>query len=50
MIAGYLGEGGELPEALSSFAVRYADQAPRDWEILKTAIPGGRLDSWGPGR
>ena len=50
MITGYLGEGGELPEALSSFAVRYADQATRDWEILKTAIAGGRLNSWRPGR
>ena len=39
-IAGYLGQGDELPEALSSFALNYADQTTQDWESLKSSIWG----------
>lgn len=35
VIAGYLGSGGSFAEALSKFAVRYADQTEKDWEELK---------------
>jgi hypothetical protein len=48
LMAGYLGQGGELPEALSTFAVLYADQATEDWEILKKALAAGQLESWEP--
>ena len=42
--------GGELPEALSSFALRYADQATKDWRGLKEAIARGHLESWNSGK
>ncbi len=45
-IAGYLGQGDELPEALSSFALRYGNQVTEDWVRLKEAIAQGRLESW----
>ncbi len=45
-IAGYLGQSGELAEALSAFALNYADQATKDWAKLKEAIALGRLESW----
>ncbi len=44
-IAGYLGHGGELPEVLSDFALRYADQTTADWESLKAAVAGGKLEA-----
>ncbi len=48
-IAGYLGLGGGLPEALSSFALNYADQATEDWRRLKAAVAGGKLEAWSSG-
>ncbi len=48
-LAGYLGHGGELPEALPVFALRYADQATEDWHTLKKAISSGHLEAWEPG-
>lgn len=47
-IAGYLGQGGDLPEALASFAIRYADQTTRDWKTFKAAIAAGALEAWDP--
>ena len=35
MIAGYLGSGGGLAEALANFGCAYADQTEKDWEELK---------------
>ena len=49
LIAGYLGQSEELPEALSSFAVLYADQATEDWRRLKEAVARGKLEAWDPG-
>ncbi len=48
-IAGYLGQGGELPEVLSGFARLYADQTTADWEILKASIAQGKLVAMNPG-
>ncbi len=49
-LAGYLGQSGELPDALSTFAIAYADQATEDWEAFKKAVAQGQLASWGPGK
>jgi uncharacterized protein (DUF2252 family) len=35
MIAGYIGNGAILAEALVNFAVAYADQTEADWELLR---------------
>lgn len=48
-IAGYLGQSDELPEALSSFAMRYANQATEDWRRLKEAVAEGKLEAWKSG-
>lgn len=45
-LAGYMGQSGELAEALASFALNYADQATKDWMKLKEAISLGRVESW----
>lgn len=48
-VAGYSGKSDELPEALSAFALLYADQATEDWEALKRAVQSGELEPWDPG-
>jgi len=42
-IAGYLGKGEVFDEAISSFAVAYADQTERDYQALEQAVKSGRL-------
>ncbi len=42
-IAGYLGSGGAMDDAVGDFAVAYADQSTADWQALQTAIRDGRL-------
>lgn len=42
-IAGYLGEDREFVDALTEFAVRYADQNERDYEALLQAERDGRI-------
>jgi uncharacterized protein (DUF2252 family) len=37
VLAGYLGNGANFDEAISAFAVLYADQTEKDWEELKRA-------------
>jgi uncharacterized protein (DUF2252 family) len=37
MIAGYVGNGASLAEAMVNFAVAYADQTEADWESLRKA-------------
>jgi hypothetical protein len=43
MIAGYLGGSDAMSEAVSRYAVAYADQVERDYELFQGAIRSGRL-------
>lgn len=42
-IAGYLGKGDQFDEALSDFAVTYAEQNERDYHALLNAVRQGRI-------
>ena len=42
-ISGYLGTGEVFDEAISNFAVAYADQTERDYQALEQAVKSGRL-------
>ena len=43
LITGYIGKSAEFNEALSDFAVAYADQTERDHAALVQAISDGRV-------
>jgi uncharacterized protein (DUF2252 family) len=43
MITGYLGSSDKFDDALVTYAVSYADQVERDFEVFKKAISSGRL-------
>ncbi|MGW6455219.1 DUF2252 domain-containing protein [Streptomyces sp. NPDC055078] len=43
LLAGYCGKSEELDEAVSGFAVRYADRTEADHADLQTAIKSGRI-------
>ena len=43
LLAGYLGGGSRFDEALSHFAVAYADQNERDYEAFGRAVKSGRI-------
>ncbi len=43
LIAGYCGKGDVLDEAISAFAVSYADRTEADHEVLVTAVREGRV-------
>jgi uncharacterized protein (DUF2252 family) len=43
LISGYIGRGGALAEAISNFALAYADQTQRDHEALVAAVASGTL-------
>jgi uncharacterized protein (DUF2252 family) len=42
-IAGYLGSGTAFDDAVTDFAMAYADQTERDWHVFTDAIAAGRL-------
>lgn len=42
-IAGYLGKTDAFDKALSEFAVTYADQTKRDYQLLVEAMDSGRI-------
>jgi uncharacterized protein (DUF2252 family) len=44
-ISGYVGKGGQLADAIGSFAAAYAEQTERDHELLVTAIADGRVEA-----
>jgi uncharacterized protein (DUF2252 family) len=44
-ISTYIGEGDEFPDAIATFADRYADQNERDHADFLEAIHGGRLQA-----
>ena len=40
-IAGYLGKSAAFDEAIANYAVDYADQVERDYELFRTAARNG---------
>lgn len=44
-LSGYLGSGDAFEDALSEFAVHYADQSERDHSLLRKAIRAGRIEA-----
>jgi uncharacterized protein (DUF2252 family) len=44
-IAGYLGDGDAMVDAVTAFATRYADQVEQDHAAFVAAIQGGRLQA-----
>ncbi len=49
IISGYLGGSDQFDEAVSDFAVAYADQAERDHAALKAAVRKGRITAYQEG-
>ena len=48
LVAGYAGKGDALDEAISAFAVAYADQTEKDWKAFLAAIKAGRITAAEP--
>jgi uncharacterized protein (DUF2252 family) len=44
-IAGYMGAGDHLDQAVANFAVGYADQTERDHALLEAAVKSGRVEA-----
>lgn len=44
-ISGYIGKGDSFCEAVTDFAVAYADQTERDYQALKNAVKSGRIEA-----
>jgi uncharacterized protein (DUF2252 family) len=42
-ISGYIGKSERFDEAITDFAIAYADQSERDYEVLKKAVRKGKL-------
>lgn len=42
-ICGYLGTGTNFDEAITAYAVGYADQVEQDYELFRTAVRSGRF-------
>ena len=43
MISGYMGKSDVFDKAIADFAVAYADQNEKDFEVFKRAIKDGKL-------
>jgi hypothetical protein len=43
-ISGYLGNSGRFDDAVSNFAMAYADQNERDYQALLEAIRAGKIE------
>ena len=43
-IAGYLGKSDTFDKAIADFAVAYADQTERDYDVLVKAARAGRIE------
>jgi uncharacterized protein (DUF2252 family) len=41
-LAGYLGTNAKFDSAMASFAITYADQAEKDWQVFKRAISSNK--------
>ena len=48
-LAGYLGDGMTISEAMARFAKAYADQVMRDFELFRAGENSGRLPMPAPG-
>jgi uncharacterized protein (DUF2252 family) len=48
LVSGYAGTGSAFEEAVSAFAVAYADQTEKDWNGFLAAIKAGRIDAAAP--
>ena len=48
LVSGYAGTGDAFEEAISAFAVAYADQTEKDWNGFLAAIKAGRIDAAAP--
>ena len=44
-IAGYMGSGGTFDAAIADFAIAYAGQVERDWQVFVEAIKSGTIDA-----
>ena len=44
MISGYLGNSSRFDDAVSNFAMAYADQNERDYQALLEAIRAGKIE------
>lgn len=42
-IAGYLGKGNQIDKAVANFAMTYADQTERDYQLLVEAVDSGQV-------
>jgi uncharacterized protein (DUF2252 family) len=45
-ISGYIGTSEEFDEAITKFALAYADQTERDYAALKTAVKNGKIQAY----
>jgi uncharacterized protein (DUF2252 family) len=45
LISGYVGSGTVFADAMTEFALAYADQAQRDYEAFTAAIASGRIEA-----
>jgi len=45
VIAGYIGKGNVLADAIAEFALDYAEQNQRDHAALVAAVRSGRIDA-----
>jgi hypothetical protein len=43
MVSGYVGNGSAFEQAITEFAVAYADQTEKDWNSFLAAIKEGRI-------
>jgi uncharacterized protein (DUF2252 family) len=48
MVSGYIGNGSGFEEAITDFAVAYADQTEKDWNSFLAAIKAGRIVTAAP--
>ena len=48
MVSGYVGNSSAFDEAITDFAVAYADQTERDWSSFLAAIKAGRIVATAP--
>jgi uncharacterized protein (DUF2252 family) len=49
LVTGYIGRGTAFAEAISDFAVAYANQTEKDWNRFLAAIEAGRIIAADPG-
>jgi len=45
MLAGYMGKGDALDEAIGAFATAYADQNERDYSLFRSAVRSGKIEA-----